>query len=40
MIVIVLIYRINKEEDEFEKIIGKEYIDYKIKTKRIIPYIW
>lgn len=35
-----LVYRINVEEKLMEKHFGDAYLDYKSKTKRLIPGIW
>jgi protein-S-isoprenylcysteine O-methyltransferase Ste14 len=35
-----LIYRISVEEKELVKVLGTEYADYMLKTKKLIPGIW
>jgi protein-S-isoprenylcysteine O-methyltransferase Ste14 len=37
---ITLIYRINVEEIFMEKTFGSQYEEYKLQTKRLIPWIW
>ena len=37
---ILLMFRINAEEEMLSKAFGSDYEDYKRKTKRVIPYIY
>ena len=38
--VFALLYRINIEEKEMERVIGDEYRNYAKTTKRLIPFVW
>ena len=40
LIVASYVYRINKEEKMLAEQFGKQYIDYKFNTWRLIPFIW
>lgn len=37
---ILLLFRINAEEEMLIEVFGSEYEDYKRKTKRLIPYVY
>jgi protein-S-isoprenylcysteine O-methyltransferase Ste14 len=37
---LVIIRRIRVEEDQLVAVLGKQYVDYRARTKRLIPGIW